>query len=550
MNEYFCNIAVKIHNELPNLKHKITSPSTPGSILLNFTSAEEVFEIIGQMKPKTSLGGLDKFSMKQIKCVADIIAHPLSILYNKCIENAIFPEILKISKVIPIYKGGQMQDPTNYRPISLQSVFSKIFERIIKVRVSSYLESKSLLSPFQYGFRSKSSTTMALIDLVHTIKNNQNKKKHTLIIFLDLKKAFDTVDHGVLLAKLELFGCRDKVLQLFSSYLASRKQYTQINNKVSPLEEIKYGVPQGSILGPLLFLIYINDIETCKPEMGDIKLFADDTAIIIKHENLDTLNKLGNLAIRDTHNWLTMNKQSLNLEKTFGLYISANKKGNKVWLPKIMLGDTQIKTVDSIKYLGMILDDKLCFKDHINKLINKLRKWIGIFRKIRGLLNQTAKKTLYNSIFHPNLLYAIELFGNASKTTIKGLQTIQNKALRALYGYPRLYSTKDMYKELKILKIKPLFMYRATILMDKLIKQTATLNIHFTLKEYCTQMEHKYYTRKKDNFNLKFDRPSFTSSNSFRLYVLWNDIPTDIKNSQSVTTFKNDLYSYFLNSQK
>ena len=159
------------------------------------------------------------------------------------------------------------------------------------------------------------------------------------------------------------------------------------------------------------------------------------------------------------------------------------------------------------------------------------------------------KKTLYNTIFHPNLLYAIELFGNATKTTIKGLQTIQNKALRVLYDYPRLYSTKEMYKELNILKIKPLFMYRATIMMDKLIKQTATLNIHNTLRDYCTQMDHKYYTRKKDNFNLKFDRPSFTSSNSFRLFMLWNDIPTDIKISQSITSFKNELYSYFSNIQ-
>jgi len=375
---------------------------------------------------------------------------------------------------------------------------------------------------------------------------DQNSKRHSIVIFLDLRKAFDTVDHKILLSKLEQYGCRGITLQFFASYLANRKQYVKINNSESPLQEIKFGVPQGSILGPLLFLLYINDITACKPENGELKLFADDTAMLISHENLNILNDIANTTIKNMHEWLTGNKQSLNTKKTFCMFIHANKKKIENWIPTVALEGTPLQNTQNMKYLGIIVDSKLSFQSHINQLANKLRKWIGIFKKISSLLNFTTKKIIYFSMFYPHILYGIELYGNASNIALKKIQTIQNSALKSLFGYSRLSSSSKMYKELKIMKIKTLYRYRSALLINKLLKETETLNIHRKMKEYCTPMKHKYSTRQKTNFNLKFDRPSYTNSSSFKMFLLWNDIPMKIKQGSDSQVFKANIHTYML----
>jgi hypothetical protein len=546
MNDYFCNIAKYIHDTIPVTNYTYQGQTVLNSLYMDDTCESELIKIINNMKNKSSLGGVDKFSNKYVKCIADIISSPLCLIINKCIQIGKFPEVLKISKVTPIHKNGSKNDPNNFRPISIQSTFSKIFEKVIKTRLQSFIEKNSILSPYQYGFRSKSSTSMALMDLVQSVELNQNSKRHTIIIFLDLKKAFDTVDHNILLLKLEQYGCRGITLQFFASYLANRKQYIKIKNSESPLQEIKYGVPQGSILGPLLFLLYINDIGICKPENGDIKLFADDTAILIAHENLNTLNNIANITLEKTDKWLTMNKQALNNEKTFGMLIHANKKRIENWTPTVTINGTPLQTTHTKKYLGVILDNKLNFQSHTSHLAKKLRKWIGIFKKINPVLTPIAKRTLYFSMFHPNILYGIELYGGVSSTTLKNLQTIQNKAVRSLFGYHRLSPSTEMYKELKLMKIKTLYRYRSAILIHKLLNEPETLNIHSIIKEYCTPMKHKYETRHKSNFNLKFTRSSYTNSSSFKLCLFWNSIPTDIKQNCDYHQFKINICTYIL----
>jgi hypothetical protein len=261
-----------------------------------------------------SIGGLDKFSIIQIKWIAGPISKPLSVLFDLCIQQGKFPNILKISKVLPIHKCGSLTDPNNYRPIALQSTFSKIFEKIIKRRIESFFQHNHLLNRYQYGFRSKSSTTKALMDFTQTIDRNKNNNKHPIAIFLDLKKAFDTVSHPILLAKMENYGCRGITKDFFASYLEGRQQFTGVGDQRSGLLVNSYGVPQGSILGPFLFLIYINDIVECKTSDVEItyKLFADDTALLLSHENLDILNQAANIIMGGIFDWLIVNRLTLN----------------------------------------------------------------------------------------------------------------------------------------------------------------------------------------------------------------------------------------------
>jgi hypothetical protein len=317
----------------------------------------------------------------------------------------------------------------------------------------------------------------------------------------------------------------------------------------SPIQDITFGVPQGSILGPLLFLLYINDICSTITENIDLKLFADDTAILISHTDLNTLNTIANKTMNDVIHWLNMNKLSLNSDKTFGIFFNANKKSNRnivnnFYHPQISLQNSQLKFVDHMKYLGFLIDSKLSFKQHVNYLKNKLRKWIPIFGKVGPLLTTFAKNTLYNSLFYSNILYGIELYGNTSKSNIQSLQVIQNKALKALYGYNRHSTTKKLYMELGFNDISSVFKIRASILLKRLLEETESLNVHHIVKSYCNFAEHKYSLRDKKAISLKFEKPSFTSSNTFKLFLLWNSLPMQIRNVKSFRLFNVNIKNH------
>jgi hypothetical protein len=291
--------------------------------------------------------------------------------------------------------------------------------------------------------------------------------------------------------------------------------------------------------------MYVNDINCSLAENIGIKLFADDTVILFSHDNLNILNKMCNETFVKLTQWLNMNKLSLNLDKTFGMFFNANKKASNKWLPQICYNGSNIQFIEQTKYLGMIIDSKLSFKSHIFCLISKLRKWISIFRKINPLLSSSAKYLIYNSLFYSNLLYGIELYGSASKSVIKPLQVIQNKALRALFNYDKYYSASKLYLELGLQDVNTLFKIRASIMLKSLYDHPSTLNVHQILKSYCTTTNHKYNTRDKKIVNLKFNKPSFTSSHTFNLFLLWNSIPSDIKKIDSKNVFKHKIKNFF-----
>jgi len=243
--------------------------------------------------------------------------------------------------------------------------------------------------------------------------------------------------------------------------------------------------------------------------------------------------------------WLVVNRLTLNEIKTECLlFLATNSKSNKTWTPSVRINNSSLTFAKHTKYLGVIIDTKLTFKNHIQLLISKLRKWVGIFRKISPLLTTQVKHVIYNSMFLPHLLYAIELYGSAPDTTLNALQIVQNKAIKALFQLPRLFPTDILYKELKIANIKILFKTRALSLLWKLLNEDSVLNLHYVIKEQFAPAPHRYQFRDNKNFNISYKKSSFTSSSTMKLLLLWNSLPTEVKAQTTYTKFQESLGCY------
>ena len=291
-----------------------------------------------------------------------------------------YPDLLKIVKVIPIHKGGSTQDINNYRPISLLSIFDKIIEKLAHKRLYNFLIEHNILYENQFGFRKNNSTGFALAQITEMIKVSIDGK-FGCGIFVDLRKAFDTVNHKILLTKLNHYGIRNSMLKWFHSYLTDRKQFVSFNGKSSELLKNNCGVPQGSVLGPLLFLLYINDLPNIS-KILNFYLFADDTNIYYESNSLIELERTVNKELRKLYLWLNVNQLSLNIDKTNFIIFHPFNKPSKHNVA-IKINKKAINEKESIKYLGVIIDSSLCWKHHIINLTNKISRAIGIMYKLR-----------------------------------------------------------------------------------------------------------------------------------------------------------------------
>ena len=422
-------------------------------LIIAHISEEEILDIIKSLPKKGT--GPASIPLNLLKMVADIVVFPLCHIINCSFVTGIFPNILKVAKVIPLHKGGSTEDLNNFRPISLLSIFDKLIEKIMHNRLYAFLEDNNVLYEKQFGFRKNNSTIYALMEITERIKESIDTGKFGCGIFIDLKKAFDTVNHKILITKLEHYGVRGIPLKWFESYLTDRKQYVFYNGVSSDVKKISCGVPQGSVLGPLLFLLYINDLPNISKKLG-FYLFADDTNIYYEAKNLPVLENVVNEELRQLSLWLNVNRLALNISKTnFVIFHTSKKK-----LPfnvTLKLNRKAILQKGHIKYLGITVDEHLNWKEHILNVSKKISRNAGILCKLRNYVNLKLLKTIYYSLIYSYIVYGIQVWGSAGLSLLDKILIVQNRAVRIMtnnYHYAcggPLESSTPLFKELKIL---------------------------------------------------------------------------------------------------
>ena len=401
MNEFFTDIGEKLAESIPNTFPLPTLEINQFSMYLHPITIDEVKQIVRNLKPKNSTG-YDGISNNILKVLSPEILSHLTDIINESFKSGVFPDLMKISKVIPLFKNGNKLDPSCYRPISLLISLSKILEKAMFTRVISFLERFNLLHKNQFGFRSRRSTVDAIAKMSEKIRfANTNA---CCAIFLDLKKAFDTIDHQILLRKLDSIGIRGVANEWFRSYLTDRRQYVEINNVSSSQRTIKYGVPQGSILGPLLFLIYINDLPNVCEHL-DPFLFADDASLVYLGSNnhqANVNNEMDNVDV-----YFIQNKLSLNIPKSSHMDI-------KNCDFEVSIRNQVIEKESTTKYLGILMDKSLNYKNHINKLKAKLSVHSGVICKLRHYIPKHILLMYYNSHVKPIIQYGVLVYGCTS----------------------------------------------------------------------------------------------------------------------------------------
>lgn len=429
-NNFFGSIGKKLAEQLisddsEDLKLPIFHEK---SIFLNPVNNCEVLQIINSLKDKA--GGIDGLNAKFLKVISVCISLPLTHILNLCIQNSVWPDALKEAEVVPIYKTGDKKLATNYRPISLISNIAKIFEKLIHNRLYSFFFNNNILSSNQFGFKKNVGTKDALSHAINTIVENIDKNKKVIGTFLDLSKAFDTVKHCILLEKLNRYGIRGTALEFMKSYLTNRKQKVKIQGQYSNEILLEVGVPQGTILGPLLFIIYINDLLNVLPDNA-ISSYADDTIVISLGETWEETQLSMNLYLKKVSEWLISNQLSLNIAKT--VFIAFGLQSDSV--PNtldIRINDKQIQRVEFCKYLGVLFDSNLRWNVHINHIVRKTKYLIYLFSKLSNFMNARTLYMIYYAFFHSIGTYGIIAWGGAYGNSLCGVQSVQKRILKII----------------------------------------------------------------------------------------------------------------------
>ena len=542
---FFVNIGPDTDSKIPVSQNitpeKFLKDRNQLDFVIALVSEEEVIEIINTLDNKFM--GPNSIPLKLLKLIPDLIITPLCRLINMSFTSGKFHDLLKIVKVIPIHKGGSTVDMNNFRPISLLSIFDKIIEKLMHKRLYKFLDDNNILYDKQFGFRKNNSTIFSLIEITEKIKESIDNKKFGCGIFIDLRKAFDTVNHDILLRKLDHYGIRD----------------VYINGESSELKAITCGVPQGSVLGPLLFLIYINDLPNISNVL-DFYLFADDTNIYYEDTSLHRLETTINYELRNLYLWLSVNRLSLNIDKTnFVIFHPFNKplKYNVT----IKIHKKAICEKKFIKYLGVLIDSTLSWKDHTSNTAIKLSRAIGILYKLRPFVTTKIMKDIYYALIYSHLVYAIEVWGFACDVHLKKLLTLQKRAVRLMTykdQFPAipgpLHPSNPLFLELGLIKVNDIFILQILKFIHKCVNFNIIGNFDkwFKLKKdvhsHLTKTNYKASHESTNNLSIPFGRTTHCGLKQIKVKgpKLWNSLPLDLKIIKSPSKFKNSIKNYLL----
>ena len=456
INTYFANAVLAMTRGItPPVVYPFLTPPVPNSCFFYPTTIVEVDQVIINLKNKGSkIYDIPPLLIKENK---DIFAHQITFGYNSSLAESIYPDVLKVGRLTPIHKSGPDDQMGNYRPISSLTPISKIYEKLTLHRMLSFITMYSILSPAQYGFRSGRSTTQAVIKLLAHVTKAYHLKQYCVCFFLDLKKAFDSINHDVLFKKSFHYGFRGTSHEYLKSYFTNRKQYVYLNGYKSNMENVNCGVPQGSILGPLCFNLYINDLPQAVSE--DCVLFADDAVFVITSPDFKGLIKRIEKLFADLTNYLQYNCLIPNTTKSKLMCFSSRVVTQ---LPNLAFSGGTIEWVSEYKYLGLILTNKMSFGKHINKVALNVSRISGMIFSVRDIFPQKVLLKLYQALALPHVNLHLEIWGASPTYQMNILEVKINDLLRTIFGIFRVngvpsMGTLEMHKSFSVLRLGSLY---------------------------------------------------------------------------------------------
>ena len=538
-NVDFANVGRRIAESCPTVGDNFAywlSGNYCSSFQYSPLSSSDVFKIMNSLENKSC--PVSVVPIRVHKYISDIVSPILCILINKSVISGVFPESLKMARVIPLHKGGDSTSTANYRPISILSCYSKIYEKAVHRQLYRYFEDKEIFFNGQFGFRKGRGTSQSCIGLMQYLYDNLDKGNNVLSLFLDFQKAFDSVDHRVLLYKLYHYGIRGFAHDWLKSYLSGRSQCVTVDNVTSSTCFLTHGVPQGSVLGPFLFLVLINDL----PNSSNIlrfNLFADDSTVTYSFSprNSNLVSNIVNRELDQIFKWLCSNKIKINAEKTKFIIFSYR---HKVTIPELKLGESVLEQAVSAKFLGLLLDENLRFDLHIEHIARKVSKSSGILNKVKHHFPTNIMLNLYYSLIYPYLTYAIESWFNAPNYLTNRITVLQKRCLRNVYNLPYDAHTIDYFITSKILTLPYIYRRQVLIYMFKTINAGYDCNLLNMLVR--NREVHSVNTRNRNDFVLpRYRRTISQNCILFKGVELWNSLPMVIRNAKSLFIFKKHI---------
>ena len=565
-NKFFASAAINIVNKInPSTKSATENITYNNNVFSLKNSPVTISEILNATKLLQDKKTPDHngISSNFLKKIIFNIATPLLHIFRLSFDKGIVPSQLKLAKVIPIFKNGDPSNMDNYRPISLLSSLSKILEKIVAIRLTTFLNEYDILSNWQFGFRSQHSTVHPMVHFTNFLSNAINKKEHSLAIFCDLKKAFDCCDHTILLSKLEKYGIRGSELLWFKSYLSDRKQFVSLHGKNSLLTDVLLGVPQGSILGPLLFLLYINDLPLASKLFA--LLFADDTTLLASADSVVSLVEFVNLEFKKICDFFRTNKLMLHPDKTKILFFSNTSSGEGVHVlcnnnnddllnPDLIKQLSPVSSNDDIpavKFLGVYFDANLSFKYHVSCIKTKLSKALYILRMVKNTLPLKSLKLIYYSIFHCHLIYAIQIWSCCTQKLLNDLFKLQKSAIRIICNVKYNYHTEPLFKREEILPLPDLVSFFKVQFMHRFSQKflPASFNQVWIRNEIRNIGENEIQLRNNNRLQLPPSRIAMTDRlPTFNFARTWEQFPDEqIKFVRKKIEFDLKLKKFYIN---
>lgn len=513
-NTYFTNIADSIVKNLPPSDRDIEDflsliPPNSGSFFLHPVTISEMKSTIMTLKNKNTLDFYD-MNAKLIKFICDEIVDPLTSIFNSCISQGIFPSALKIIKIIPLLKKGDREDASNYRPIAIVPTLGKIFESILRSRLEKFLDSNRTIAQQQFGFRRGCSAVQAVASLIADVVEGFDEGERTAVALCDLTRAFDCVSPKILIKKLHLYGVRGIALDLFKSYLSDRKQYTQVGGKKSTILPQEYGIPQGSILGPLLFNLYVNDL-SLHVEGAKTLQYADDTTLYTRSKRADTATDRTASALARASSWFLVNGLSLNGSKTQSIVLSTDKLA---------------AAFEPVSLLGLRLDQRLTWAAQVDMVCGKISRGLFVLRRLMSLVPVSVVRLAYFAMIQAHLTYGILLWGGSAEA--HRLFVLQKRAVRIMTFKKPGTHCSSLFKQLRLLTLPSLYIHATCVHIHKI---APSLRLRADI--------HTYNTRCRNLFDNPASRTNTAAKNKLNLN-LYNKLPDDIK-SLGLENFKRTL---------